>query len=128
MFVFGNSLTDSGNAFLATSKLAPLVPVIPAPNNHFYSCGYVALYGKALGLNNQYLLKPNGYWLSGDGKRRTALMADKFYWSSSQNLIEINHYERRSVDLWQRICGWNQHAEVHGNHVDRLECRLENFG
>jgi phospholipase/lecithinase/hemolysin len=31
LFVFGDSLTDSGNAFLATSNVAPLVPVLPAP-------------------------------------------------------------------------------------------------
>jgi outer membrane lipase/esterase len=31
LYVFGDSLTDSGNAFLLTSNAGPLVPLIPAP-------------------------------------------------------------------------------------------------
>ena len=72
-------------------------PVIPAPTDRYLSGNYIALYGKTYGLNQQYLLEPDGYWVSAEGRRRTQLMADLFYYSTWENLTYINHGGARKL-------------------------------
>jgi prepilin-type N-terminal cleavage/methylation domain-containing protein len=70
---------------------------IPAPPQTAMFGGYVMLFGPGIGANGQYLLKPHGYWASGDGKKRRALMSDKLYYSQWQNLTLLNHPEKARV-------------------------------
>jgi len=70
---------------------------IPAPPETVMLGGYVQLFGRGVGANGQYLLKPHGYWASGDGKKRRALMADVLYYSQWQNLTMLNHPEKVKV-------------------------------
>jgi type II secretory pathway pseudopilin PulG len=69
---------------------------IPIPNGYIFS-GYVGYYGKAYGLNGQYLLRPSDQWIDSGGKPRTALMADIFYFNAAENFIRINHYGQTGV-------------------------------
>jgi prepilin-type N-terminal cleavage/methylation domain-containing protein len=84
---------------------------IPLPAPRYLTSSYVAFFGRALGVKDHHLLKPGQAWLDGDGKRRTALMADRMYFSTHQNLFTFNHPERLRMtyaesDGTQLQSGW----------------------
>jgi prepilin-type N-terminal cleavage/methylation domain-containing protein len=85
---------------------------LPAPSNWVIGCHYVGLYGKVLGGDKIYLVKPSGYWRSGDGKPRRALMADVYYWSAYENITRINHPGRARA-VYEQVNGPTQFGSQH---------------
>jgi prepilin-type N-terminal cleavage/methylation domain-containing protein len=70
---------------------------ITSPLGKAMFAGYVQFYGRIVGANKQFLVKPHGYWDSGDGKKRRALMADIYYWSSPENITRVSHHARAKM-------------------------------